>query len=134
MTMTTPNQNKRVLIVERHPFTTQILARLLARRGFRAALAADGADALEWLAEEPFGAVVSDVFIPGLTGLELVAKIQQRFPRVPVVLLTAFLADELRPTALAAGAAALLKKPVNGNELAGILNGAAAPVAALAAA
>jgi DNA-binding response OmpR family regulator len=107
----------RVLVVDDHPLSGQIVARLLVRRGFHVALAVDGVDALNWLAEEPFDAVVSDVEMPVMDGFELLQQIHLRHPTVPVILMTAFFDDEKQETARAWGAAGILKKPFGSEEL-----------------
>ncbi|MCG3147761.1 MAG: Sensor histidine kinase RcsC [Verrucomicrobiae bacterium] len=117
MKKTLPLQKYRILIVDQHPFTAQLIARMLVRRGFRVAIAADGPDALDWLAEEKFDAVLSEMFLPGNSGLDLLRRIHRLFPRLPVALMSAFLADELHQSALAEGAVEFFKKPVSSQAL-----------------
>ena len=51
--------SKRMLALDGHPLSAQIVARLLAHRGFQPLLAADGCDALDWLAAEHFDALAA---------------------------------------------------------------------------
>lgn len=119
--MSTTSKKIRVLVVDDHPLSSQIVARLVVRLGMRSALAADGEDALNWLAEEAFDAVISDVEMPRMSGCELLQQIHFRYPNVPVILMTAFFDDERREAAQAWGAAELLKKPFGSRELAAAL-------------
>src|SRR5215210_9438956 len=78
--------------------------------------AASGADALDRLSEaiEPtLIAVLSDINMPGMDGLELLAEIKERFPGLPVVMVTAYGDDERRRRAADQGAAEFLTKPVD---------------------
>ena len=61
--------------------------------------AASGAEALDQLAEEiqpTLIAVLSDINMPGMDGLELLAEIKQRFPNLPVMMVTAYGDDDRR--------------------------------------
>lgn len=120
------NKKIRILVVDDHPLSAQIVARLAVRAGMHAALAADGTDALNWLAEqqEPFDVVVSDVEMPRMGGFELLHEIRLRHGRLPVILMTAFFDEEKRDAARAWGAANLLKKPFGSRELTVAVNAA----------
>ena len=78
--------------------------------------AASGADALDRLAgeiEPTLVAVLSDINMPGMDGLQLLGEIKQRFPDLPVVMVTAYGDDERRRRAAEYGAADFLAKPVD---------------------
>ena len=78
--------------------------------------AASGADALDRLAgeiEPTLVAVLSDINMPGMDGLQLLGEIKQRFPDLPVMMVTAYGDDERRRQAAAYGAADFLAKPVD---------------------
>jgi CheY-like chemotaxis protein len=122
--MNNEHNKPKILVVDDHPLSAQIAARLLVRLGMHTALAADGRDALDWLAEEPFDAVISDIEMPGMDGFELLQQIRQLHPELPVILMTAFPDDEKLDAARLHGAAGLLKKPYGGQELAGTLEAA----------
>ena len=61
--------------------------------------------------------IVTDVQMPGLSGLEVLAHVKQRHAQVPVILMSAFATDSLRESARASGAAAVLAKPFTTLEL-----------------
>lgn len=63
------------------------------------------------LQEEPFGMIISDVNMPGMDGHELLALVRQRYPQVPVLLMTAFGAVTRAVDAMRLGAVDYLVKP-----------------------
>lgn len=78
--------------------------------------ATSGADALDRLAgeiEPTLVAVLSDINMPGMDGLQLLGEIKQRFPDLPVMMVTAYGDDERRRRAAEYGAADFLAKPVD---------------------
>ena len=78
--------------------------------------ATSGADALDRLAgeiEPTLVAVLSDINMPGMDGLQLLGEIKQRFPDLPVMMVTAYGDDERRQRAAEYGAADFLAKPVD---------------------
>ncbi len=72
--------------------------------------AEDGQQALEVLEWQPIDAVVTDLQMPNLNGLELVEEVRRRWPLVPVVLMTAHGSEEIAVAALASGAASYVPK------------------------
>ena len=85
---------------------------MLEVAGFDVVAVADGHEALSALELEPFDIVVSDVSMPGMSGLELCANIRQneRLRRLPVVLVTSLGSDDDRRAGLAVGADAYIVK------------------------
>ena len=78
--------------------------------------ATSGAEALDRLAgqiEPKLVAVLSDINMPGMDGLQLLVEIKQRFPLLPVVMVTAYGDDERRRQAADHRAAEFLTKPVD---------------------
>ena len=82
--------------------------------------AASGAEALDRLTGEiqpTLIAVLSDINMPGMDGLKLLAEIKQRFPDLPVMLVTAYGDDDRRRRAHQLGAFEFLLKPVDFDRL-----------------
>jgi CheY-like chemotaxis protein len=78
--------------------------------------ATSGVEALDRLADEiepTLVAVLSDINMPGMDGLQLLGEIKQRFPGLPVMMVTAYGDDERRRRAAEYGAADFLAKPVD---------------------
>jgi two-component system, response regulator FlrC len=101
----------KVLLVEDDRALREALADTLALAGhnYRAVDCAEAA--LQALAEESFGLVVSDVNMPGMDGHQLLALIRQRQPQLPMLLMTAYGAVERAVEAMRQGAADYLVKP-----------------------
>jgi CheY-like chemotaxis protein len=82
--------------------------------------ATSGAEALDRLAGEiqpALVAVLSDINMPGMDGLTLLAEIKQRFPDLPVLMVTAYGDDERRRRADELGASEFISKPVDFDHL-----------------
>jgi len=73
--------------------------------------------------------LLTDIQMPGMNGLELQLAVAQRFPGLPVIVMTAFPKPVLRSRALAAGAARFLGKPFPADELLEVLAEVAGPPA-----
>jgi two-component system OmpR family response regulator/two-component system response regulator QseB len=108
----------RVLIVEDDPLLGDALAAGLKQRGFEADWVQDGHDAQAAIRVEPFAAVVLDLGLPGLRGLELLRGERARGNKVPVLILTARDAVQDRIAGLDSGADDYVVKPTDLDELA----------------
>jgi two-component system nitrogen regulation response regulator GlnG len=71
-----------VLIVDDEPALRGAVLRFLDRRGLHAEGAADGAEALELLRRHPFDVIVSDVRMPGMSGLEFLERLRRDHPEL----------------------------------------------------
>jgi DNA-binding NtrC family response regulator len=107
----------RVLVVEDDAAARKGLQELIAAWGYEAASAADGAEALEMAAAEPPAVVVSDLVMPRLDGLGLLAALRQDAPGTPVILLTGQATVESAVQAMKDGAHDYLSKPVDPGRL-----------------
>jgi len=108
----------RVLIVEDDPLLGEALATGLKQRGFAPDWVQDGREAQTAMRVEPFAAIVLDLGLPGLAGLELLRSERARGNKVPVLILTARDAVQDRITGLDGGADDYVVKPTDLNELA----------------
>jgi two-component system, OmpR family, response regulator MprA len=107
----------RILVVDDEPAVREVLERVLRVEGFEVALACDGREAVRSQAAAPADAVLLDVLMPGLDGLEVCRRMRDTGDRTPVLMLTA--RDELgdRVAGLEAGADDYLPKPFALEEL-----------------
>jgi PAS domain S-box-containing protein len=112
----------RILAVEDEPEVLDVIRAMLVASGHTVVGAASGGEALELFERDPVDVVVTDLGMPGMTGLTLAEEVKRRRP-VPVVLLTGW-ADELDP-AHARHVDVLLAKPVTRE---GLLTGLAKSV------
>jgi two-component system response regulator MprA len=107
----------RVLVVDDEPAVREAVDRALRLEGFRTELAGDGRAALDALAAAPPDAVVLDVLMPYVDGLEVCRRLRAAGDRTPVLLLTGCDAVADRVRALDAGADDCLVKPFALEEL-----------------
>ncbi|WP_104818636.1 response regulator transcription factor [Kitasatospora sp. MMS16-BH015] len=101
----------RLLVVDDEPDLVEVLCGALAYEGWDARGAADGPAAIELAAEWQPHAVVLDMMLPGMDGMEVLRRIQARQPEVRVLFLTAKDAVEDRIAGLAAGGDDYVTKP-----------------------
>ncbi|HET9172994.1 MAG TPA: SpoIIE family protein phosphatase [Actinospica sp.] len=108
-----------VLVVDDNADMRGYLARLLRGAGHRVTLAPDGESALEAVGATRFDLVISDVMMPGASGLDLVTALRRdlRTPGLPVLLLSARAGQEAAIEGLEAGADDYLVKPFTAAEL-----------------
>ena len=104
-------------MVDDEPAVRRAVERALHLEGYEVGLAADGADALEQLAATPADALVLDVMMPRVDGLEVCQRLRSTGDGVPILLLTARDAVSDRVTGLDAGADDYLVKPFALEEL-----------------
>src|ERR1700757_17994 len=80
----------RILVVDDDPGQRSLLDSFLRGQNFEIILADSGARALELLPTAKFDMMISDVRMPGLSGLETLRRVRQNFPSLPVLLVTAY--------------------------------------------
>jgi two-component system response regulator MprA len=107
----------RILIVEDDAAVRDALVRALGAEGYELRLAQNGVEALAAVAHSPPDAVVLDVMLPGLDGLEVARRLRGSQNQVPILMLTARAAVGDRVTGLDAGADDYLVKPFALEEL-----------------
>jgi CheY-like chemotaxis protein len=78
----------RVLIVDDEIYIRFAARRILEQKGFCVVEASHGAEALQLIAEEPPDLVFLDLKMPGIPGVEVLRRIRERWPNMPVVVLT----------------------------------------------
>ena len=122
-------QAARVLVVDDEPEIVEILTRQLSLMGYLVDGRNGPHEALEALAEAspPYAAIVSDLAMPTMSGLELAEEVRRRHPDVAFVLCSGRLTDADRVGASRLGVAGVLEKPFSGRRLAEVL-GQAVPI------
>ena len=108
-----------VLVVDDSITVRRVTQRLLAREGYRVALAADGLQALERLADELPTVVLSDIEMPRMDGFDLARNIRgdARLAHLPIVMITSRIAEKHREHAKELGVNHYLGKPYSEEEL-----------------
>jgi len=107
----------RILVVDDERAVRESLGRALELEGYRVEYAADGGEALYRLESEQPDAIVLDVLMPGIDGLEVARRVRRAGNRVPVLMLTAREEVQDRVAGLDAGADDYLTKPFALEEL-----------------
>jgi CheY-like chemotaxis protein len=102
---------KPVLVVDDDPDIRQVLQDRLESYGYPVETAADGRTALEMLERLAPRGVFLDIRMPGMDGLEVLSRIRDRHPAIPVVVITAASTGDKVISAIQAGAQAYLLKP-----------------------
>jgi DNA-binding NtrC family response regulator len=103
---------RRVLVVDDDGMVRQVLARQLQSFGMLVETAEGGAQAMARLDREPFDALMLDLDMPGVTGLDVLLHVQRVAPAMPVLVVTGtFEAERIE------GAVVVLPKPVDGRSL-----------------
>lgn len=110
-------EGMRILVVDDDRAVRESLRRSLQFNGYQVELAADGQQALDWLAEQRPDAVVLDVMMPRLDGLEVARRLRSTGDDLPILVLTARDAVSDRVAGLDAGADDYLPKPFALEEL-----------------
>src|SRR5260370_38798488 len=102
----------RILIVAEGPGPLPALSRAFALEGYEATSAPSAARALERLELGPVDAILSDLVMPGMDGLELLARLREQAPGVPVILMSGQATVETAVRATKLGALDFVEKPV----------------------
>jgi DNA-binding NtrC family response regulator len=111
-----------ILVVDDEPVIRESLQIFLEDEGYHCLTAADVAEAKEQLQQHEIHMVITDLLMPGPTGLTLIHHIKSSFENTPVVLITAYTNAELASKALSHGVLSCLYKPVDFEELLTMIN------------
>jgi len=103
----------RILVVDDEASARSGLAKLLGQEGYDVDTAADGLLALELVAEKAPNLIVTDLKMPNMDGMELVAKVREQNPGIPTIVTTAFSDVSSAVQAMRAGAEDYLTKPID---------------------
>jgi CheY-like chemotaxis protein len=100
-----------VLVVDDSPMDRHVAGAIVQKLpGWKAVFAADGAEALAAVEKERPQLVLTDLLMPEMDGLQLVQAVRDRFPHVPVILMTAHGSEDIAHQALQKGAASYVPK------------------------
>lgn len=110
-----------VLVVDDSGLARRMVRQMLEEMGHTVEEATDGATALERYFLHRHDLVLLDMVMNGMYGLEVLAKMRELNPEVRVIVATADIQSSTRAQVKDAGAAAFVNKPVNRQELAGVV-------------
>jgi two-component system, cell cycle sensor histidine kinase and response regulator CckA len=102
-----------VLVVEDEQGLRQLMTRTLRAEGFRTLEAGHGGEALELMetAADPVDLVVTDVVMPGMDGRELGRRVEQRWPHIPILYISAYDVNDIFRRGSPRDSAPFLQKP-----------------------
>lgn len=106
-----------VLIVDDDDLVRETLRFVLEDGGYLVHAASSGAEALRILEREHVDIVLSDIFMPGMNGFDLLQQMRERAPSTPVILITGYANIEMAREALRQGASDFITKPYNVHEI-----------------
>lgn len=102
-----------VLVVDDETNIRETLADILMAHGYQVDVADSGEQAVTRCSERHYGAILMDVRMPGINGVEAFRRIRNHRPAARVIMMSAYSVDQLREEALREGAAAWLPKPLD---------------------
>lgn len=108
---------KRILIIEDEETLRESLERVLSKEGYDVTGVESAETALDLLEGNPYDLVLTDVILPGKSGIELLKKVKEIYPEQIVVIMTAFASLETAVESLRAGAYDYIIKPVMHEEI-----------------
>jgi DNA-binding NtrC family response regulator len=109
--------NERILVIDDDPGLSEVIGLLLEREGYAVRLAATLKQGLGVVESGAVDLVVTDLKLPDGTGLDVIAGVRARRPRLPIIMITSYSSMESAIAALRAGAADYVIKPFDNEEL-----------------
>lgn len=104
-------QIRRVVVADDEFLNRDLLTEMLTRLGLEVEVAKDGVQALKLMEAKPADLLLSDIRMPGMGGMKLLAKCREKWPDMPVVMMTAFASVESAVQSMRDGAYDYLMKP-----------------------
>jgi DNA-binding NtrC family response regulator len=111
------NTNQRIVIVEDEAPMCDLLTSFFTDRGHAVIAARNGEEAVEFLRDGECALVITDIKLPGMSGLELLARLRIDWPEVAVIIMTAFSSISSAVEAMKLGAEDYIAKPFQLDEL-----------------
>jgi CheY-like chemotaxis protein len=112
----------RILIVDDEPLMVHTMAGILELYGHEVAQARSGAEALDLARQAPLHCAISDMRMPGMSGLELARGLRSLEPGLPVVLMSAYVDRSVVEACKQAGVLTVVEKPIDMDKLMDLLN------------
>lgn len=115
---------KTILTVDDSASARQVIALTLEEAGFKVLQAADGEEALNILAEHKAHAIITDLNMPKIDGIELIKKLRAMpdYKFTPIIMLTTESQEEKKMQGKAAGATGWIVKPFKPEQLIAVIN------------
>jgi DNA-binding NtrC family response regulator len=108
---------QKILVVEDEFLSRDHICKFLGSEGYIIREASNGAEALEKIAAERFDLVLTDFVMPHIDGLRLAELVHDKWPQLPVILITGYLSANAGHMILEGKAAEIITKPIKLDEL-----------------
>lgn len=105
-------EKARILVVDDDKLTCELLLDFLQLKGYGADCANDGMEAVKKIENGDYSVVISDVRMPQMNGMELLAKIKSFNPHIEIIMITAHSAMEIALKCMEKGAFGFIQKPI----------------------
>ncbi|WP_321391893.1 sigma-54 dependent transcriptional regulator [uncultured Desulfuromusa sp.] len=102
-----------ILLVDDEVDSCQALSRLLSQTGYNVEICPSGEQALELLKKQPFDLIISDLFLPGISGIDIIKQTKDDSPEIGIILITGKASAETAVEAMKEGALDYITKPFN---------------------
>ncbi len=112
-----PKNTTKILIVDDEENARVALSRLLVKEGFQVDNVANGFEALNFLRQQLVHIIVTDINMPEMDGIAFMRELSKSYPKVNVIMLTAYGGVESYLEAMSLGAFEYINKPVKIDEL-----------------
>ena len=106
-----------ILVVDDEPMMQTLLEKILTRDGYRVLVAGDGSEALKVMTTTDISIVISDLQMPGMSGLDLLKALKKDYPHVGMIIMTAYGDTHSVKDALLLGADEYVTKPFKSFEI-----------------
>ncbi len=116
------NHIVRILVIEDDEEMRSLLKDFLEEEGFETDSVSNGSDAFRKIVKKPFDLIITDIRMPGLTGLDILPGIKKLRPEAPIIVITAFGSDEVYRRSFERGATGYLEKPIHINKLKALIH------------
>jgi CheY-like chemotaxis protein len=107
-----------ILVVDDEELIRNLVVTFLSKLGHSCLTAVDGVDALDKMKGNKIDAVITDIKMPNMDGITLTSEISIQYPRLPIMVMTAFEEEYSAGIAISAGAREFIKKPFSLEEFA----------------
>ncbi len=120
-----------ILVVDDELSMREFLKILLEKEGYEVATASEASSAIDFIQNQDFDLVLSDIKMPGMGGLSLLEKIKEMDSSIPVIMITAYASPENAVVAMKSGAFDYITKPFKVDEIIKIIKSAISATAAI---
>jgi signal transduction histidine kinase len=112
----------KIIVIDDEPGIREGCKRALARQGFAVDTAANGEQGLQQITSNAYDLALIDVMMPGISGIDLIARIHEQDPETVCIIITGYATVELAVTAIKRGAYDFLTKPFTTDDLLLVVN------------